>query len=398
MISQQMLEKIVDEIKSNEPFESMEEGIKFLCSLKDTYNLSWEDVAAVAYSAFNIERSESYFRKNFGDFTRALKDKAELDAKLLEIKKERVKLSDERTQNNIYVRKMAREETLKEIALEAAREIGKNKKLLTPGIPLFKKGHTRNEAILCISDWHVGLEIDNALNTYNIDIAKQRVAKLRDEVVNRLRRGDISKLHIVNLGDMIAGRIHLQLRLSSRVDVITQTMIVSEMIAELLTSISSETNIEMDYHSCIDNHSRLEPIKEDAMDLESLCRITDWYLKERLKDYEDIKICENTQGSDIITFDCKGHKVVGVHGDKDKRTQLEHLQLMLGYACDLLLISHLHHPWMEESNSTKIMGNGALMGTDEYARRLRLNSKASQNFIVVSDKNVCEELHIIDLQ
>ena len=77
-------------------------------------------------------------------------------------------------------------------------------------------------------------------------------------------------------------------------------MEVSEILAEFLSELSN--SFELDYYSCIDNHSRLEPKKQDALELESLCRITDWYLKDRLKDNVNIHMHENVYGPDIITF------------------------------------------------------------------------------------------------
>ena len=49
----------------------------------------------------------------------------------MEIRKERVKLGDERVQNNAYIRKMSREETLHEIAEKTAMIVGKQKFLPT---------------------------------------------------------------------------------------------------------------------------------------------------------------------------------------------------------------------------------------------------------------------------
>ena len=40
---------------------------------------------------------------------------------------------------------------------------------------------------------------------------------------------------------------------------------------------------------------------------------------------------------------------------------------------------------------------GSLMGTDRYASNLRLHSRPSQTIIVVSDKRVCEDIHIVEL-
>jgi len=62
---------------------------------------------------------------------------------------------------------------------------------------------------------------------------------------------------------LIAGRIHLTIRFNSRIDVITQTIEVSELLAEFIDELS--TYVPIDYYSVIDNHSRLEPNKKDAL-------------------------------------------------------------------------------------------------------------------------------------
>lgn len=151
---------------------------------------------------------------------------------MLELKKQQVKIQDERIQNNALVRRLAREETLKEIAREAVAAMESK-------VPL-QRGETRSvsgtseepkEAILQISDWHYGLEVDNFLNRYSPAIARARVQQLCDQAIARCHHDGIHKIHVVNLGDLISGRIHLPLRVHSRIDVVTQTMEVSELLA-----------------------------------------------------------------------------------------------------------------------------------------------------------------------
>ena len=50
---------------------------------------------------------------------------------ILDFKKERVKISDERTQNNAYIRRLAREDTIIEIAKSTAKEMSSKKILDT---------------------------------------------------------------------------------------------------------------------------------------------------------------------------------------------------------------------------------------------------------------------------
>lgn len=366
--------------------------------------VTWQGIADAIFIQYGIARSEGWVRKVVKDELGLLSDeeelldsineaKAELDDKLLALKKERVKVSDERTQTNAYIRKLSREETLKEIALLTAQEMS-SKKLLKPSVKEPVLNGDR-EAILCIGDWHYGMDFKNPWNEYSPEICRQRVSQLRDKTIQYIKKNKCSKLHLVNLQDLIAGRIHLGLRLESRFDVITQTMEVSEILAEFITDLSKVCPVN--YYDSLDNHSRLEPQKSEAQDLETLCRMIPWYLKERLKKNTKVNICENEFGHDLVTFESLGHKIIASHGDRDTKGRALNLAGMTKEFYDLILTAHLHHFWADSCNNMAMIGNGSLMGTDTFAKNLRLNSDPSQTLIIVSPENAREAIHIIKL-
>ena len=367
--------------------------------------ITWQSIADNISIQFGIVRSESWVRSvvrksmdlEDGEelLSSILEAKQSLVDKTLELKKERVKLQDERTQNNAYVRKLAREDTIKEIAFEVANKFNETKFL--PRYNNIKNvTNVDKEAILCVSDWHYGLDFKNPWNEFSPEICRDRVAKLRDKTIEYLKKHKISKLHLVNLQDLIAGRIHLGLRLESRYDVITQTIHVSEILAELISSLSRY--VYVDYYDSLDNHSRIEPNKNDAQDLETLCRIIPWYLKERLKDNEKVAFKENTFGYDLITFETLGYKVIAAHGDRDPVKNIDHLSMMTEQHYDILLTAHMHHFNCEEKNRCVALGNSSLMGVDSYAQKLRLSADPSQNLIIVSKDNPVECVYRILLK
>lgn len=169
------------------------------------------------------------------------------------------------------------------------------------------------------------------------------------------------------------------------------------MLAQFLTNLSQDFLI--DYYDTLDNHSRIEPDKGDSLHLESMVRVITWYLEQRLRDNPRIAIHnDNHYGKDIATFTVLGHEVIGVHGDKEKPHHLvEALSLFTKKHYDLVLTAHMHHFSADEKNETLVVANASLMGTDEYARDLRLNSKPSQNLIVASEDNVLAALYRIVL-
>ena len=370
------------------------------CSMK------WTEIAEMFGKAFGIFKDESKWRKEAKEMLISTVEsvtseedllKDNLRDLILKYKKERVKLSDERTQNNAYIRGLSREETLKEIALEVAQQMS-SKKILDYDIKTSYTSEGDCEAILQLSDWHYGIDVNTFWNVFNPDVCRQRVNKLLKETIEFCHIFGVSKLHIVNLADLICGRIHYTLRLQSRIDVITQTMEVSEILAEFINELTLN-GVFVEYYDCLDNHSRLEPDKSASLNLESLVRITPWYLIERLKDNQNVRINANYYDEDIIDFEVMGYKIGGVHGHKDKPGKVvEGLTLMTKQNFDLILTAHLHHFNSDEKNEVIVLSNGSLMGTDYYAKDLRLSSVPSQNLILVSNKSVIDYIHRVILR
>ena len=375
-------------------------------NLKEGKTLTWDQCAEEVNIRFGTHMNGGACRKRYAYHKNSFTEDDEVEQLMIddpafkekvEEAKVKYKLADERTQINAMLRRISREETIKEIALEIAEKFNEKYRYSIDLTDVPRKQNRNKEAILQISDWHYGIDIDSPYNIYNPDVCRERVEKLAKEVAQRCALYDIHKLHIVNLGDMIAGRIHLRLRLNSRIDVITQIIEVSEIIANFMYSLSIFLDIE--YYDTLDNHSRLEPKLSDSLDLESLVRITTWFLKERLRDVETIHFNDNTFGDDIASFTCLGHKIIAVHGDKDKpETVVQNLSLMTQSYYDLALTAHRHHFFSDEKNRTIILSNSSLMGTDELAQQLRLTASASQNLIIVTEDNVVDTICRINVE
>ena len=107
-----------------------------------TLKMTWSDIAEMFDEVWGVCKDESKWRKeakellisdveNITSPEESMKE--DLRDLILEMKKERVKSTDERTQNNAYIRRIAREETIIEIAKNAVDKISKSKPLvLTP--------------------------------------------------------------------------------------------------------------------------------------------------------------------------------------------------------------------------------------------------------------------------
>lgn len=384
-----------DELKRH-PLESELDYIIRICSLKEKLRASWQELADILNAEFGTDYSRDKFRKQYLRYKPESMDSAvsDLDMTLLDIRKEKIKLQDERSQINGLVRSLAREETLKEIALDVVESISQKKFLDKPRVHVIHKYNKKG--ILVISDWHYGIDVTNYYNTYNTDIAKSRIYDLLEKSISIIHKEEIDEIYLLNLGDMISGIIHLPLRINSRLDVISQTMEISEILAEFISELSNECVIN--YGSVSDNHSRLDPNKKEALQPESFTRIIDWYLESRLEDNPNVYFLENKFGDDICSFDIFNYKVLAVHGDKDPQKKI--LSQLVNFTqehYDLVFSAHKHHFYADESNEVELYSNGSLMGTDDYANSLRVNNKPSQLFVVVSKDNVSHCVYKIKL-
>lgn len=383
--------------------ESLKEFIDRVVQYKaNNWNsCTWQDVADTVFEMTGLQRSEKWYRCGlYADSNLDMlvgehhKTSTEESDAIMMLKMKKAEISDERMQVNAYYRALSREQTIMDIAREYAEKMC-NAKPLIPAVINNKWGE--KEAILQISDWHYGYDINNAWNEYNPEICRRRVAELLEATKERCRKEGVKTIHVVNLSDLIAGKIHLQIRIQSREEVISQTMDVSEILAEFLTNLSQDFIVE--YYDCTDNHSRIEPNKKESIQLETLTRIIHWFLITRLRNNSRIFINENKFGSDIITFECLGHSVIGVHGDKDGATNVvDRLTLLTQKHYDLCLTAHRHHFFGDEKNKTIHLSNGSLCGVDDFALDHRLTSFPSQNLIVASADNVAEGIFRIVLE
>ena len=390
------------------PGESQEEFCNRIYKAKYIYDLTWKQVAEIINDELGLSYSEDTYRKRAAkqlmEHSIELDEEQEaIDFELDEVIQEKVRVRDERNQINSILRRISRENTLIEMVKESVNAIDKSFRLIPPKPEqldkLKKEFESKDrEAILQLSDLHYGIEIDNYWNKYNPDICKERLSQLRNKVIHYCDINKVYKLHVVNLGDLISGRIHTPLRINSRINVVTQTQEISELVAEFLADLTKYIP-RIEYYDCLDNHSRVEPLKENSLELESLQRFTAWYLKERLRDFRTITINDSNKfAPDIINLNVLGNKVIAVHGDKDKPAHvIQNLSLMTQDHYELVLTSHRHHFSADEINQTLLLSNGSMMGTDDYAEKLRLSARPSQNLIIASRDNVMEVLYRIVL-
>lgn len=363
-------------------------------------DLTWKEIGDLVNKEFRVDgevpRDESAYRKQYQAsrlFFDEVFSKIQMDEdagalyqlqrdELFKLKKQ---FFDQRREYNKLLTSEARWENLKDQLLIAADSLGEIK-------PLAHINQTEDinesEAVLLLSDWHYGLVANNIWNTYNVDVFIQRVSELRDKVIKYLRRHKPRILHVVVLGDMIAGAIHVSSRVDSEERTVEQLMNVSEYIAGFIASVSQYA-FETKVYTAYGNHSRVIQSFQDSIHADNLERVIPWWLRQRLKDCPFVQVMDESV-YEFAVFKACDNQIVAVHGDLDtgKNASVQLSQLFfkkLGINVDMIFMGHIHHITTEEDLGVEISTVGSLCGTDEYANGKRLYATPSQTLVFFTD-------------
>lgn len=309
---------------------------------------------------------------------------SEYDTAMRNLYIERTKVRD---LNNTYRRNMrseARIETLIEEIKNAAEKL--------PSLPkvepakVIEKNTT--EAILPFADLHLGPDFTNSYNAYNYEIAVKRVNKLVKDTIKYCHQHNVTKLHFLNMGDLISGIIHDTIRLEQTLDVTEQIMKAAELVAETVNQLRAAAP-QITYRSVVDNHSRAIADKNQHIERENFCRIIDWFVEERLKD-TNVEFCHDNIDLGIGRFELRNGKVVMfAHGHQDKKTTV--VQDFVGATrefVDYVILAHFHSTAEKTFQGTKVLICGSIIGTDPYAYGKRLFSEPEQTLFIFDQDNL----------
>lgn len=366
-------------------------------------NLSWSeinDMLGLDYSpchtrkiSYGIMMYHKYLQEQKLD-NMSSDEIEKLNEKILELKKERVKLSDLNSMLNKKIREQSRHENILECARDIARDFNQVKPLLS-NPPVMKSGD--REGLLLLSDLHIGVVCENYWNKYDTEIAKKRLSYLKQRTIDICLKNDVKKLNICLLGDVISGLIHTNLRLENRENVVEQSILVVEMISEMLASLC--TLFEVDLYYVVGNHERISANKSESLDKENFGYFILEMIKYRCANLNGLTIHSNKFDDEIITFNIFDKKIVATHGNNFGRlnTYVNKLSSMIGYIPDYVCVGHLHQSTEITHNNTELIINGSFSGTDSYAKNYGLIGKPTQKLMIFSEEYGRECTYNIEL-
>lgn len=312
---------------------------------------------------------------------------SELDAKKIEIQKERQRFFDQRVAYNKVVRDRAREEELNDIirscvasgALPELRYDSTSELRTTGG----------NTLLVSLNDIHYGATINNAWCKYNTDICAEMMRRYLERVLSIASIHNSDECVVWAAGDEISGNIHRNIQVSNKENVIEQIMGVSELIAGFLAELSKHFR-SVRFVSVAGNHSRIEPNRENAITAERLDNLVEWYLDARLQNFENIVIDSSHKLDETISlFDIRGKNYCMVHGDfDDSYVKVQSLQSMIRVPIYAILSGHKHHNKTDAVQGIKTIMAGSFQGMDNFCVEKRIVGEPEQMVCVCDESGI----------
>lgn len=302
----------------------------------------------------------------------------EIDMKIHELEKQKVKIRTLNLELSRYRREEAREELLYEQIKEEMKTLD------TPMFrPLYKSINQRKKGwVLGLSDIHFNSYFEILNNSYSIEIVKDRFNTLLNDMVEIINKEKISKIIVLNNGDSIQGLIHLSDIKINQTTVVKSVVEFSRFMAEWLNELSKY--VEVTYiQPSTSNHTELRIFDTKAGNTdENLEYIIINYITDLLKNNNRIKVISNLE-TNFVRFNLCGYEFITMHGHgiKSINNVLDKLTAQHRVFFDYAILGHLHSGQVLTSsegntNNRQIIVLPSIVGSDPYSQSLMLGSKS----------------------
>ena len=349
--------------------------------LKDKYSVQCNsDTIRKASSTIFGGKMRSEYEKYKNGLDNKTSSQDELDVKIQDMRKEKIKLSDARVEYNRLIRQEARKESYADMV---KRIICENVEPLN--IPVhYTLFNSSTDLLVHLTDIHTGIEIHNWKNDFDEDILKKRIEKFTFDILDIRGQHNSENCYLV-IGEILSGIIHNNLRLQNNMDLMEQFKYVSELISAMLSRMANHFN-HIYVYTTPGNHSRISPKKEEALDGENMDVLLPFYLKARMQNVENITICENTIEPEIAMFNIRGNNVFASHGHKDSPSNVvQNFTMMFNVKPDIVLLGHRHTNGLTTVYDTKVIESGCVSGSDQFATSIRKVNRPEQTVSVIGE-------------
>ena len=394
----------VDKISTYKRFEGEtdEELIFRICNDKEQIG-SWQDVANIINELTGNDYGESTYRKKYQSFQKMLSANQskfadsesqlrEIEDQIRELERMKIQFRDERRSWNKQNYENSRFDEVMNILVERMDNFAKTD--FTPHSSPTIDGD--KNMIICLSDLHIGQCFSSYFGEFNSDIAKERLQKYTNEILNIARDNHVKKAYVFMLGDNISNSLHKTIEVSNKENVIDQLKLSIEYISSFCYELTKYFE-HVYLASASGNHSRLQA-KDLAQHSERLDAFIAWDVCRTLQYVSNFhSLLHRSIDDGIADVNIDGKTYLLIHGDYDTPTKTGYLNLsnIVGFFPDYICCGHKHFCFY--SQESKFIQSGSLAGSgDDYCIEKRLSGKASQMVCIV-DKTGVKSVHPIML-
>lgn len=242
--------------------------------------------------------------------------------------------------------------------------------------------------IVGLSDLHIGALVNTDINTYNYNVAIERMSLYASRILSEARRNNVRDLYVMNLGDVIE---HATMRYSQGYNAeftfSEQIVLASDLIINFLKYLAGQ-GFNITYAGIAGNHDRITD-KDKNIDGDHVVKPINHAVKSFIQ-YSQIPNVKYEQAKDYgHSIEMNGRNIKFVHGDldslKDDSLVAKHSSLD-GVNYDMVVLGHFHHfREMEVGFDKRVVVFGSLKGADDYGERIRKISVASQGLIIIDE-------------
>lgn len=325
--------------------------------------------------AFRTKYLKNQIYSNPEEFSR----EKELDKKLSELRKERIKVQTANIERN----RLDRSESRQELYYEYIGSV-----IDTLPLPDFKPIMSDRQSeinyLVAIADVHYGAKFKSINNEYSPEIAKERFEYLTGRLIEFILEKNISKLTIASLGDLIQGVLRLSDLKINDSSIMKATVEVCRLIAIMLNDLSAYTNI-LYYHVPSANHTQVRVLNAKPSELadEDLEYLMGNYIHDLCSNNERITIKLVNDGEDFVDVYMPGNEIIAMHGHQIKNVEaaVKDRSILHKKFYDTVLLGH-YHSGKEIPSHEGVLGDAEVLvcpsfvGSDPYSDSLCKGSKA----------------------
>lgn len=405
--------RFMNDVLKKLPSENEDQYIWKVGQAKDAGVLTstWEELAPRLNAELGIEETEwrgsSAFRKAYRWMQRAYDNvfrqsgfvdgqNDDLDAKSRELKKTLVKVQTEKLEYNRWIREEARDELICEKICDAIKA---NSSIIVPDA--LATSESNRSAVLAFGDEHYAAEFTiyglygEIINSYSPEIFEQRMWDLFHQVVDIVKKEDLTTLYVFALGDFTDGILRCSQLMKLRYGVVEGTVKYANFIANWLNELTKYVKVK--YQMVYGNHSELRMLGQPKGTFKA--ENTGMFVREMIKTYlENNPNFEMTINPTGLIFDnIEGLNVLGIHGEvKNMERAIKDFSNTYNTNIQVLLGGHMHHYKAETVGVNKdVINVPSIIGVDDYSMSLNKTSNpGAVLFCVDENKGVTLEYKI----